>query len=245
MGRTEETMVRRTTGTTLNDRSHENNVDRRIRKGTSYRSLELFSPRLTIFEYGKHNKIFILPQLGSAPVAILPSKFIFEIMAMPDTRIDIETPLQDTISSDRLVGPGIGHAQSVQFGVVRRQLTRKLPSLTSDVHAELARAMKQQWPVKQEEWTAIKVQPTVVHVVCQAANRVFCGAELCKFVQFTTRALLILFCYRSEPCVHQEIVRLYRGAFHSWLRHEDDPKDPPPNCAHDLWGDHFKTTQRL
>lgn len=122
----------------------------------------------------------MLPQLGSDPVTVVPQTFIPEIMSMPDSRIDIDTPLQDTIQADRLIGPGIGHAQSVQFGIVRRQLTRKLPSLTNDVHSELAEAMKQQWPATTDAWTTIKVYPTIMSIVSQAANRVFCGAELCE-----------------------------------------------------------------
>lgn len=67
--------------------------------------------------------------------------------------------------------------------VVRRQLTRRLPLLTADVHEELALAMEQNWTPK-EEWTTVAAYESVMKIVSRAANRVFCGTELCRNPEF-------------------------------------------------------------
>ncbi|CZT24228.1 uncharacterized protein RCC_09946 [Ramularia collo-cygni] len=141
--------------------------------------------RSLIFEgyekYGKNNKLFILPQLLQEPLIILPSSMIPEINAMPDSRIDIEIPIEATLSIDRLIYPGIGSGLSVHFGIVRRQLTRRLATMTSAIHTELVMAMEREFPVtRQRDHRAVKVYPAIMKIVSQAANRAFCGVEVCR-----------------------------------------------------------------
>lgn len=109
---------------------------------------------------------------------------------MPDSRIDLDIPIEAALSADRLIGPGIGNGQSVHFGIVRRQLTRRLPSFTSDIYEELVEAMKEQLPAT-NAWSSVKVYPTMMKIISQAANRLFCGTEVCE----------IFFIPGRKPCL--------------------------------------------
>lgn len=102
-----------------------------------------------------------------------------EFLTRGDDRVDHRTVTSETIGAKWTLGklfPDEKH-----FDVVRRQLTRRLPLLTSDVYRELVIAMKEQWPAKAEQWTTVKTYPTCMKIVSRAANRVFSGKELCRY----------------------------------------------------------------
>lgn len=78
----------------------------------------------------------------------------------------------------------------LQFDVLRRQLTRKLPLLTGPVYDELDRGFKQYWGTDTESWVEVEAFPTCLKLVTRAANRVFCGAEICRNEDFLEHSKL-------------------------------------------------------
>ncbi|KXT00227.1 hypothetical protein AC579_8540 [Pseudocercospora musae] len=78
-----------------------------------------------------------------------------------------------TMNSDIMRNP-------FHLGVVKNQLTRKLPLITADVQAELALGFAQQWQLNDDhEWRTVPAFETCGSIISRGANRVFCGAELC------------------------------------------------------------------
>jgi hypothetical protein len=129
----------------------------------------------------------VLPQFSRDPYIVLPADKVHEFLAIPDSRIDHETIGREGVAFDYIISKK-RFPDSSHFDVVRRQLTRKLPLLTHDVHHELVLAMQQQWSVKAGEWTTVNIYPTCMKIVSQAANRVFAGKVLCtQTLPFTSR----------------------------------------------------------
>lgn len=128
------------------------------------------------------------------PLLMLPSDKLHEVLALSDEQLDFQGPNLDatqpryTTGTDVIDGPHID--------VVRRQLTRRLPLLTADVHEELALAMEQNWQPKADEWTTVKAYESCMKIVSRAANRVFCGTELCRnpdFLEYTRQYAMATF----------------------------------------------------
>lgn len=128
------------------------------------------------------NKPFILPQFSAEPLVILPASKINELLSLPDDKVDAFNPNAETIATGYTTGYDISHGPHID--VVRRQLTRRLPLLTTDVYEELCLAMRDQWNAKEHEWTSVKAYPSCMRIVSRAANRVFAGKELCRTPEF-------------------------------------------------------------
>jgi len=132
-------------------------------------------------KYCKNGKPFILPQFSRDPFVVLPADQAYEFLSIGDDRVDHETVGRESIAHKWTVGPGFEN--SSHFDVVRRQLTRKLPLLTTDVYNELVLSMQRNWPVG-KEWQTVNTYPTCMKIVSQAANRVFSGKVLCRNPEF-------------------------------------------------------------
>lgn len=131
-----------------------------------------------VAQYSKQNKLFVMPQFASQPVVIIPPEKIHDFLNLPDEQVDAFFSMGETITSKYTVGHEV--SRGVHIDVVRRQLTRRLPLLTNDVYDELVVAMKANWTDSADKWTTVKAYPTTMKIVSRAANRVFCGAELCQ-----------------------------------------------------------------
>lgn len=66
------------------------------------------------------------------------------------------------------------------FDMIRKQLTRNISSVASDLAEELRAAFEEYWP-NSTEWTTVAIYPLIRRTVARSANRVFAGVELCKF----------------------------------------------------------------
>lgn len=119
-----------------------------------------------------------MPQFSTPPMIVIPTAVVHEFLSKGDDQIDHQSLGAESLATKWTIGNDfLGEAH---FDVVRRQLTRKLPLLTSDVYSELVLSMKEQWKASADEWTSVKVYPTCMKIVSRAANRVFSGAELCE-----------------------------------------------------------------
>lgn len=119
-----------------------------------------------------------MPQFFADPVIVLPAQKLHEVMILPDETLDHVGPLNDAFEPEYSTGADVLDGPHVD--IVRRQLTRRLPLLTASVHEELVLGMERVWAAKENEWTTIKAAETTMKIVSQAANRVFCGTELCR-----------------------------------------------------------------
>ena len=132
-------------------------------------------------QYLKRGKFIVLPQFSSPPLVILPASKLQEVMSITDDRLDPHTINNESVAQSYTIGP---HGFGPHIDIVRRQLTRKLPTLTTDVYTELVDAMHQQWPVKPNEQISVNAYATCMKIVSRAANRVFCGTKLCRTPAF-------------------------------------------------------------
>jgi hypothetical protein len=119
-----------------------------------------------------------MPQFFADPVIILPAQKLHEVMILSDETLDHVGPLNDAFEPEYSTGADVLDGPHVD--IVRRQLTRRLPLLTASVHEELVLGMERVWAPKHDEWTTVKAAETTMKIVSQAANRVFCGTELCR-----------------------------------------------------------------
>jgi hypothetical protein len=126
----------------------------------------------------KTGQTFALKQFANPPVVLLPPKKISELMQKSDAEVDLLKTLQETLAM-RWTGDMDLLEDPIHINVVRHQLTRKLPLLTADVHAELVLGFEDQWKTS-EEWTTVPAAKTCANIISRAANRVFSGTELCK-----------------------------------------------------------------
>lgn len=139
---------------------------------------------LTLFgmhQFSKTGKNWALAQFLSDPIIILPAQRLHEVMALSDEQLDHHGPNSNSFVPRYSTGEDVMDGPHID--VVRRQLTRRLPLLTADVHQELTLAMEQNWTPK-EEWTTVAAYDSIMKIVSRAANRVFCGTELCRNPEF-------------------------------------------------------------
>ncbi|CAK1357849.1 unnamed protein product [Cercospora beticola] len=130
----------------------------------------------------KRGKPFVLPQFSAEPYVILPAHTLQEVMNHRDDEVDPHTLNNEGIAHSYTIGTAF--VDGPHFDVVRRQLTRKLPTLTNDVYGELVQAMHDQWPVNSTDYVSIKAYDSCMKIVSRAANRVFCGSKLCRIPEF-------------------------------------------------------------
>ncbi|KAF7191122.1 Cytochrome P450 monooxygenase [Pseudocercospora fuligena] len=133
-------------------------------------------------KFSRHGMTYILPQFSSDPVVILPPERLNELLNLPDNKVDPHLPNSESIATKYTVGEDVSFGPHID--IVRRQLTRKLHTLTTDVYEELVFSTKQNWPANKTEWTKVKTHPTCMKIVSRAANRVFAGKTLCRNEDF-------------------------------------------------------------
>lgn len=139
-------------------------------------------------QYSRSNRLFVLPQFNSAPFVILPPSKLQEILAKPDDQVDPFIINGETLAQEYSLGHRFVHGPHIE--VVKRQLTRKLPTLTTDVYDELVKAMQNEWPASKDEWTTVKAYETSMKIVSRAANRVFSGTKLCRTPEYLEHSRL-------------------------------------------------------
>ncbi|KAF2216781.1 hypothetical protein CERZMDRAFT_32202, partial [Cercospora zeae-maydis SCOH1-5] len=165
----------------------------------------------------KQGKPFVLPQFSAEPLVILPAHTIPEVMSYSDDQVDPHVLNNEGIAQSYTIGKNFSDGPHID--IVRRQLTRKLPTLTTDVYDELVQAMREQWPATSNKFVSVKAYDTCMKIVSRAANRVFCGSKLCRIPEFLdcsrlyavavfqTGAIMRLFPAWSKPLVAPILTR--------------------------------------
>lgn len=187
MGGLAEAMVRQVSSRCERREEHKDDGHRRLRQGTTVRTL-CESHAEFYRQFSRNNKTFVLPQFSTKPLLILPASKLNELLSLPDDRVDPLLPNQESIATEYTVGSDVSHGPHID--IVRRQLTRRLPLITTDVYEELVFSMKDNWKVNGQDWTTVMAYDTCQKIVSRAANRVFAGTELCRTPEFLEHSRL-------------------------------------------------------
>lgn len=135
-------------------------------------------------EFSQKGRAYVLPQLGSDDIMVLPPAQLQELMQRPDDELCVRVILQELIAAKWTGDMDVAAHNPLHLEVVRHQLTRKLPTLIEHVYTELVLGFQEQWKAAPHEWTDLVIWDSLVRIVSRAANRVFSGTELCREPEF-------------------------------------------------------------
>ena len=144
------------------------------------RSAEMCSIRPDIAsQFSKNNIPFVLPKFGNNPVVILPPSQVRELIRKPDDEVDLHIIHWEQLANTYTSRPEVW-LNAVHLSVVRRQLTRKLPSFSDDLYREMAASFASNWGAEGTSSNQVPVYRSCIKIVSRAANRVLYGVELCE-----------------------------------------------------------------
>lgn len=129
---------------------------------------------------------------GSDPWIVLPPSATKELLEKSDDEVNADVIHDEQIQRKYTQGQIGLHLTAHGFhrDVVRRQLTRKLPLLTSDVYDELRVGFGTYWGRDSDSLRRINVYRTCTQIVSRAANRVFVGKQLCMAIPLSSASIL-------------------------------------------------------
>ncbi|KEQ78830.1 putative P450 monooxygenase [Aureobasidium pullulans EXF-150] len=120
---------------------------------------------------------FAIPQFNGDPVLILPPSYMKDIITRSD--LDVSLPLvAEHNTAARYTGDEYIVRNPVHVDLVKRQLNRHLKCLTADIADELTLGFLEQWGSGQ--YKSVPLYTSCMKIVSRGANRVFCGADLCR-----------------------------------------------------------------
>jgi hypothetical protein len=109
----------------------------------------------------------------------LPIKFGQWIIDQPDTVLSAHEHQRRLLHTDyTFPRPSIMHNLN-HVQVMKRDLTRRINTLTQEIWEELEDAFVQQWGTDTSEWKEVNVFDTVARILARTSNRVLVGKELC------------------------------------------------------------------
>lgn len=129
-------------------------------------------------QFSKKNVPFILPKFGNNPVVVLPPSQVRELVRKPDDEVDLHIIHWEQLANRYTSRPEV-FLNPIHLSVVRRQLTRKLPTFSDDLYREMTAAFASNWGTEKESFSQVGVYRSCIKIVSRAANRVLSGVELC------------------------------------------------------------------
>ncbi|KAI9783032.1 MAG: hypothetical protein M1816_001609 [Peltula sp. TS41687] len=131
----------------------------------------------------------------------MPSSQIPWILDQPEHILSVTEAHIDTLEADYTFDPYvIRHLTHIP--VIRRDLTRHLGSLTSDLMEEIGLGFDQYWGSDTENWKEVCVYDDMMRIVASASNRVLVGLPLCRNQEFLMNAVKFV---QSAPFLAQFI----------------------------------------
>lgn len=146
-------------------------------------------------KFSKSNIPFVQPSITMGPVIVVPPPQVRRILSMPESQVELKYSHMDEIQAPYTIRDPDVYGNPFQVGVVRRQLSREIPSFTGDFAEEIGSAIQQYWGTS-SDWNAVKVWETTLKIVTRASNRVFVGVPLCrneKFLEHSRRYSMAIF----------------------------------------------------
>jgi hypothetical protein len=132
-----------------------------------------------VSQFSKNNVPFILPKFGNNPVVVLPPSQVRELVRKPDDEVDLHIIHWEQLANRYTSRPEV-YFNPIHLSVVRRQLTRKLPTFSDDLYREMAASFASNWGTEKDSSNKVAVYRSCIKIVSRAANRVLSGVELCK-----------------------------------------------------------------
>ncbi|KAM0721793.1 hypothetical protein Q7P37_002718 [Cladosporium fusiforme] len=133
----------------------------------------------------RKNLAFVLPKFGAHPIVVLPPSQVRELVRKPDDEVDLHIIHWEQLANAYTSRPEV-YLHPIHLSVVKRQLTRKLPTFSDDLYREMASAFSSNWAADKKSTTKVPVYPSCIKIVSRAANRVLSGVELCRSPEFLT-----------------------------------------------------------
>lgn len=110
---------------------------------------------------------------------VLPPSQVRELIRKRDDEVDLHVIHWEQLANRYTSRPEV-FLNPIHLLVVRRQITRKLPTFSDDLYREMAAAFASNWPNREEGSTTVPVYRSCIKIVSRAANRVLSGVELCE-----------------------------------------------------------------
>jgi hypothetical protein len=132
-------------------------------------------------QYSKNGIPFVLPKFGSNPVVVLPPSQVRELVRKPDDEVDLHIIHWEQLANHYTSRPEV-FLNPIHLSVVKRQITRKLPTFSDDLYREMAAAFASDWVNEDGSSKEIAVYRSCIKIVSRAANRVLSGVELCRYL---------------------------------------------------------------
>lgn len=130
----------------------------------------------------------MLPHILTGPEVVLPLSQARWLVEQPDTVMSQTEVNRQFLEADHtFLHPNIVR-EPVHPDVIRRELTHKLSSFTTDIVDELDVCLTENWGSDTENWREVKVYDTMLDVISRLSTRVFVGEQLCHNQQFLQAA---------------------------------------------------------
>jgi hypothetical protein len=130
-------------------------------------------------QYSKNNIPFVLPKFGGNPVLVLPPSQIRELVRKPDDEVDLHIIHWEQLANRYTSRPEV-FLNPIHLSVVKRQITRKIPTFSDDLYFEMTAAFASEWSSGKDSTREVAVYGSCIKIVSRAANRVLSGKELCR-----------------------------------------------------------------
>ncbi len=112
---------------------------------------------------------------------MLPLSLIQWLAVQPDNVLDVQELHQDILETDYVFQYRHAVSSPIHEDVIRRDLSRQLGSLTTEVMNELENGFKQYWGVDTQNWRIIAVFDNMMKTVTRTTNRMLVGLPLCEY----------------------------------------------------------------
>ncbi|KAI1172623.1 ent-kaurene oxidase [Nemania sp. FL0916] len=140
--------------------------------------------------YTKHsrlNSFFVLPAIDRGASLVVPPKQIKKVYGLPDTVLDVHTTANQTIQTKWTIWDDEVSENDFQMNLIRNQLTRNLDILTPPIAAELEEGFRREWGTETDTWKTVDIWHSAMRIIGGAANSAFCGAAMCRNMDFIQR----------------------------------------------------------
>jgi hypothetical protein len=118
--------------------------------------------------------------LMSGIEVVLPRSDVPWLLSQPDNILNANVVQKEFIASEYTILHEELLKQTTENQVVRRELTRRIATLTAEINDELQASFDDQWGKDTENWKKVNVYDTIAMIVARTTNRIFVGLPLCK-----------------------------------------------------------------
>lgn len=131
-------------------------------------------------QYNQKGEPFVLLDNAYRPRVLLPQEYIAWLMEQPDDVLSQRIAQEKQFPTHYFIPESHENFVGLLSLVIRRDLTRNLARIQSDVFDELHESIDATIGMDEESWREISLFPALQSIVYRATNRVFLGSPLCR-----------------------------------------------------------------